>query len=296
MANQAPFTRNGWLNSVGNLGVKMYGSYVKKNDLPLYTRACITEFDGLVLVRESIVGNRTIGTLWHKNQVLAFTVEDIPRAKKIDEKTSIPASDDMSWKDSYEKGGQVFVDPDAYWLHLTRTGKDFIRESFVNLNVPYWDKKKQEWTRKDETVGPLLTTSRFRKSSSTAKENNNAGLVIDKDILGSKSETSSKGFGKFDGIRIHQGTSEKSSHGCIIISGHRNSNGTLKTDIPICKALTKYIYRKRLYNKQAIVIQDAYKEIPPFKGEVKGRINSSLTGDSLKYAKVYYPKTVAKYK
>ena len=45
----------------------MYGSYVKMSDLPLYTRACITEYDGLVLVRESLAGNRTIAAPTNAN-------------------------------------------------------------------------------------------------------------------------------------------------------------------------------------------------------------------------------------
>ena len=80
----------------------------------------------------------------------------------------------------------------------------------------------------------------FRKSSSTAKEYGNEGLVIDNKVEGSKVEGVSKSFGKFEGIRIHQGTSEKSSEGCIIVSRTRKSDGTLVKDIGCAQQLTKF--------------------------------------------------------
>jgi hypothetical protein len=46
----------------------------------------------------------------------------------------------------------------------------------------------------------------------------------------------------FAGIRIHNGTDESWSDGCIIYSSERLSDGRLKNDLNHCKALTKLIY------------------------------------------------------
>jgi hypothetical protein len=51
---------------------------------------------------------------------------------------------------------------------------------------------------------------------------------------------------KFAGIRIHNGTSEGWSSGCIIYSSVRNKDGTLKNDINHNKALTQLIYNDKI--------------------------------------------------
>jgi hypothetical protein len=51
---------------------------------------------------------------------------------------------------------------------------------------------------------------------------------------------------KFAGIRIHNGTSEGWSAGCIIYSSVRNKDGTLKNDINHNKALTQLIYNDKI--------------------------------------------------
>jgi hypothetical protein len=51
---------------------------------------------------------------------------------------------------------------------------------------------------------------------------------------------------KFAGIRIHNGTSEGWSSGCIIYSSQRNPDGTLKNDINHNKALTKLLFDKKI--------------------------------------------------
>jgi len=52
-----------------------------------------------------------------------------------------------------------------------------------------------------------------------------------------------EGYGlNFAGIRIHNGTDEGWSEGCIIYSSKRNNDGTLLNDLGHCKALTKLIY------------------------------------------------------
>jgi hypothetical protein len=56
-----------------------------------------------------------------------------------------------------------------------------------------------------------------------------------------------KGYGlSFGGVRIHNGTDENWSSGCIIYSSERLSDGRLKNDVNHCKALTKLIYDDKL--------------------------------------------------
>ena len=65
-----------------------------------------------------------------------------------------------------------------------------------------------------------------------------------------------KGYGlSFAGIRIHNGTDEGWSSGCIIYSSERFSDGKLKNDIPHCQALTKLIYDKKITQ---IVVTNEY--------------------------------------
>jgi hypothetical protein len=58
----------------------------------------------------------------------------------------------------------------------------------------------------------------------------------------------------FGGIRIHNGTSENWSAGCIIYSSKRNNNGTLVNDINHVKVLTKLIYENKI--NKIVVIND----------------------------------------
>jgi hypothetical protein len=56
-----------------------------------------------------------------------------------------------------------------------------------------------------------------------------------------------KGYGlSFGGIRIHNGTDENWSSGCIIYSSERLTDGRLKNDVNHCKVLTKLIYDDKL--------------------------------------------------
>lgn len=63
----------------------------------------------------------------------------------------------------------------------------------------------------------------------------------------SKDGSSLKAYGlSFAGIRIHNGTDENWSSGCIIYSSERLSDGKIKNDIPHCQALTKLIYDDKI--------------------------------------------------
>ena len=79
--------------------------------------------------------------------------------------------------------------------------------------------------------------------------------------VGSSADGSTlKGYGlSFAGIRIHNGTDEGWSEGCIIYSSERLSDGRLKNDIPHCQALTKLIYDN---NITEIVVTNEYQKNP----------------------------------
>ena len=63
----------------------------------------------------------------------------------------------------------------------------------------------------------------------------------------SKDGVSLQGYGlSFAGIRIHNGTDENWSSGCIIYSSERLSDGKLKNDVNHCKVLTKLIYDDKI--------------------------------------------------
>lgn len=56
-----------------------------------------------------------------------------------------------------------------------------------------------------------------------------------------------KGYGiSTQGVRIHNGTDENWSSGCIIYSSERFNDGTVKDDVNHCKVLTKLIYDDKI--------------------------------------------------
>lgn len=269
------------------IGVTPVGDYVSSKNLPSFVQQTVKKYRGLVLVREKVVGNRCWGTLWSKGKVLCFTVEDIPRDKKVFGVTAIPASDDASWEDAAIKGDKVKVKPSSYYLTLDSTSNPFIAKGYVKLNVEDYDDKTQKWVFKTKNVVPRVSTSllRFSKRKGVYK--------LDEYVVGDKTETAKKGFGQFGGVRIHQGTSEKSSEGCIIVSRTRNNDGTLKTDLGCAMQLTKFIYNKKYYNKKALVVFDAFK-IPKDQSKkyLLGKVVDGDKGEALKKAKVLYPDEV----
>jgi hypothetical protein len=287
----AGLTRQTKFPRVSPIGVVPIGDYVSSKNLPAFVQKAVKDYRGLVLVREKVVGNRCWGTLWSKGKVLCFTVEDIPRDKKVYGVTAIPASDDASWEDSSIKGDKVKVKPSSYYITLDSTSNKFIAKGYVKLNVEDYDEDDQKWVFKTKNVVPRVSTSLLRYSKSSG------GYKLDAYVKGSKTETAKKGFGQFGGIRIHQGTSEKSSEGCIIVSRTRNSDGTLKSDLECAMKLTKFIYNKKYYNKKALVIFDAFK-LPKDQDKkyLLGKVVDGDKGEALKKAKVLYPEEVAKIK
>lgn len=189
------------------LGGTLNGNYKDINELNSDVRSIVQNFDGLVLIRESTPGSkRTTGTLWYKGQVLLFTVEDIIRKTKIAAKTAIPDNiKDPTKTETFGKG--------SYYVTLDITAVEGLKRNYVKFP----DDKRSKF--KNPGVFPRVGTN------TSATSLNFDGI-------------------SFGGIRIHDGTSEQSSAGCIIVSRTRKSDGTLKYDLPASFALTRFIYNE----------------------------------------------------
>ncbi len=194
------------------IGGNLNGKYIKFDDLPESVKIIISNPKYVVLVRENTIpntpgGGRTSGTMWHNKQVLGFTVEDAIRSKKIAGQTAIPDT----LEDPSKFNG---VPANVYNIVLTTsTGKEFIRESFYN------------------GTGMRVGS----KSDPTGYK------IFERDVYTSDSFATDRGPVAFDVVFIHQGTSEKSSAGCIIFSKTRNEDKTIKNDVDGVKKLNKYL-------------------------------------------------------
>ena len=191
-------------NSNTAIGGALNGSYKELKDIPSSLQGLINTFNGLVLIREMLTPKRTTGTLWYKGQVLGFTVEDVVRKKKIAETTAIPDS----------SPGIGTFDPLAaksYNLTLDITGNENLKRCYVKF--------------------PNDSRAKFRSPGVFPR-------------VGTDPSAAAFSFDglSFGGIRIHNGTNESWSEGCILFSRTRNSDGTLINDVEGAKSLTKWIY------------------------------------------------------
>ncbi len=216
------------VNQTTIIGGTLNGEYKPLNEINSSIQKIINEFDGLVLIREKLLQTRTVGTLWYKGQVLCFTVEDVVRTKKQDDITAIP--------DSIKKDLPIETfPPSEYYVTLDVTGKESLTKNYVKF--------------------PNDKRSKFRSPGVFARVGTEPTAVnFDFDGL------------KFGGIRIHAGSSEKSSSGCIIVSKTRKVDGTLESDLQASFNITKFIYNNlgigsgKAYSKM-IVINEF--EFPP---------------------------------
>lgn len=193
-------------------GINLEGDYISLNDLNPISQNYVRKFNGLVLIREKIVSDKRLtGTLWYKEEVVGFTVEDIPRKIKKDKVTAIQSSINFS------PDSTLPPDKGAYYIALDTTGNDFIAKGYVQF--PNDPRKKFQ----SPGVVPRVGTdpNAYKMESSSGNLN-------------------------FSGIRIHQGSSERSTEGCLILSRERKADGTLKTDLNINKALTQFIYNNNI--------------------------------------------------
>jgi len=175
------------------------GTIPSTSGLSSTAQSQITSQQGLVIIRESSVNGRTIGSMYYKGNFVAYTVEDAVRDKKIDKKTAIPANI-------------------LYNVTLDSTAKVKLRVNYVDFG----DGKGG--------VMPRVGTDK-------------SGVTLN-------------GPGNLDwgGIRIHAGTSELSSEGCIIVSGTRNPNGTVAFDLAKSKEITRLIKENNI--KTLYIVND----------------------------------------
>jgi len=150
--------------------------------------------DTLVLVRDGRIeaghpfaiagtGGRTLGAIYYKEKLIAYSIEDIVRFdKKIEHETAIPAG--------------------IYYITLDATGNPSLVGNYVNLKGK--GKHPAKW--------PTTTT----KGVFARVGNDNPEAV---NVIGGKIT--------FGGSRIHAGTNETHSSGCIIVASARNNKGVL---------------------------------------------------------------------
>ena len=206
------------INQPTPIGGTLKGGYIPFDSLPKSVQILISNPKYLVLVRErenpnTKGGGRTQGTLWYNKNVLAFTVEDAVRNKKIMNKTALP--------DTLEDPSKFEGIPSNVYNIVLRsyTGNPWIKQSFYN--------------------GSGLVIS--SKSDNTSVPIN----IYEQDIYTDASfAPNRKGYRDgiaFDGAFFHAGGSESSSSGCIIVSNIRYENGTLQSSHIPTKNLNKYL-------------------------------------------------------
>lgn len=246
------------------IGGNLNGNYIKFNDLPNSIQILISNPKYVVLVRETTVpssgGGRTTDTLWHNKQILGFAVEDAIRDKKIDGKTAIPDT----IKDASKFNG---IPSNVYNIILsTYTGKEFIKKSFYN--------------------GTGMRVS--------SKGDPSGGNIYESDVFVSDNFATDRGRVAFDGVFIHQGTSEKSSAGCIIFSRTKNLDGTVKEDVVAVQQLNKYLQSVGLTGKgksQQFAIVNLFEFDPPVQIPqstgiiIDGETNQPIEGAQIKIIK-----------
>ena len=178
--------------------------------------------DTLVLVRDGRIeaghpfaisgtGGRTLGALYYKMILVAYTIEDIVRFdKKIDHETAIPAG--------------------IYYITLDATGNSGLVGNYVNLKGK--GKHPANW--------PTNTT----KGVFARVGNDNPSAV---NVVGGKIT--------FGGSRIHAGTNETHSSGCIIVASSRDNKGILISE----KRKKSYEMTRLIYDNditRLVVIND----------------------------------------
>ena len=191
-------------DSSAKTGGKVTGAVRPISQMKPFTQQVLKQEKGLVLVREAATARRTIGSLYYNQKLIAVTVEDAIRAKKIYKQTAIP--DTVSLKKV------------PYNMTLGPTGNKFIQKITVNFG----DGKGN--------VAPRVGTDK-------------SGVNLD-----------GPGNLDFAGIRIHHGSSENSSAGCLIVSSTRNTDGTIKTDAAKAIEVVKIVKNNNL--KTIYVVND----------------------------------------
>jgi hypothetical protein len=244
------------VNQSTPIGGNLNGRHINFDSLPESIQILISNPKYAVLVRETTTttsnGGRTTDTLWHNKQILGFAVEDAIRSKKIAGKTAIP--------DTIEDPNKFNGIPSNIYniILSTYTGKEFIKLSFYN--------------------GTGMRVS--------SKGDPSGGNIYESDVFVSDDFATDKGKVAFDGVFIHQGTSENSSAGCIIFSRTKNSDGTVKSDVNGVQQLNKYLQSIGLIGKgksqQFVIINLWDFPEPPVKTNTSGTVINSETNQLIK--------------
>jgi hypothetical protein len=200
-------------------GLNLNGTYIPFDLLPKSIQTLILNPNYLVLVREKQIpntpgGGRTEGTLWYNKQVLAFTVEDAIRNKKIANKTALP--------DTIEDASKF----------------NGIPSNVYNITLRSYTAK--DWIRKAHYNGKGLMIS--SKSDNSRDPVN----IYEEDVFLGASFATDRGNIAFDAAWFHAGSSENSSSGCIIVSFTRKPDGTLITSQTATQNLNKYLQSIKL--------------------------------------------------
>ena len=197
-------------------GGTLNGKYIAFDSLPESVKILLSNPNYVVLVRETTTtqtsgGGRTSGTLWYNKQVLAFTVEDAVRDKKVPEQTALPDT----IQDASKFNG---IPSNVYNINLTSvTSKDWIKKSF------YQGKGLVISSKSDVPGGRTVYESDVFTPSEFA-----GGNVA------------------FTGCFFHAGGSETASSGCVIVAYTRNSNNTLASTQQATINLNKYLQSIKL--------------------------------------------------
>lgn len=244
------------INSPTPIGGNLNGRYINLDSLPESIQILISNPKYVVLVRETTVpssgGGRTSDTLWYNKQILGFAVEDAIRDIKIAGETAVP--------DTIQDASKFNGIPSSVYniILSTYTGKDFIRKSFYN--------------------GTGMRVS--SKSDLTGMN------IYESEVFVSDKFATDKGNIAFDAVFIHQGSSEKSSAGCIIFSRTKKSDGTVISDVSGVQQLNKYLQSIKLIGKgkfQQFVIVNLWEfPEPPVKTTTSGTVINSETNEPIK--------------
>jgi len=241
-------------------GGNLNGKYINFDSLPESIKILLSNPRYVVLVRETTTiqgnnGGRTSGTLWYNKRVLAFTVEDAVRTKKIYGKTAIPDT----IQDASKFNG---IPSNVYNINLTPiTSGDWIKKSFYNG-------KGMVISSKSDPGGRNIYESDVFTSSTFADKGNLA----------------------FGGCFFHAGDSEASSAGCIIVAYTRKSDNTLVSTQQATINLNKYLQSIQLIGSGktqqfAIVNLWEFPE-PPTKTNASAVIINSETNQPIQGVKI----------
>ena len=232
-------------------GINLEGDYIPLNYLNPISQNYVKKFEGLVLIREKIIDNhRLTGTLWYKQEVIGFTVEDVPRKLKIANETSIEATLNFA--------SDSILPPDKgpYNITLDTTESGWIAKGYVQF--------------------PDDPNPKFKSPGVVPR------IGTDSNAYRIKSTSGDLDFG---GIRIHQGSNEDSTEGCLIFSRQRKDNGTVKTDLEINKILTQLIYNNKI-DRIVYINEFSLPKDKTFK--VTGKVVDSLTLQPIPYPIIKY--------